>query len=122
GSMSSRSNRTRGAVLAVALALAAPAVAAAQETHGPAESQEARSSSPASPSVYRAALNHRGTKIMISTNERRLLLVSGRDTLMDAPIGIGMGRDFEYEGRKFRFETPTGRRRVLSKSADPVWT
>src|SRR5690606_8260596 len=81
-----------------------------------------RATVPANPSVYREAKAYRGAKIMVSTNERRLLLVVGRDTLMDAPIGIGMGKDFEYQGRKFRFETPTGRRKVLAKAEDPVWT
>ena len=82
----------------------------------------ARSEKPADPAVYRAAQSYRGTKILVSTNERRLRLVSGRDTLLDVPVGIGKGEDFEYEGRRFRFETPTGRRRVLAKAENPVWT
>ncbi|HSK20485.1 MAG TPA: L,D-transpeptidase [Longimicrobiales bacterium] len=82
----------------------------------------ARTTAPANPAVYQAAQSYRGTKILVSTNERRLRLVSGRDTLLDVPVGIGKGEDFEYEGRRFRFETPTGRRRVLAKAENPVWT
>lgn len=82
----------------------------------------ARAEKPADPAVYRAAQSYRGTKILVSTNERRLRLVSGRDTLLDVPVGIGKGENFEYEGRRFRFETPTGRRRVLAKVENPVWT
>ena len=82
----------------------------------------ARTTTPANPVVYRAAQSYRGTKILVSTNERRLFLVAGRDTLLDVPVGIGKGENFEYEGKRFRFETPTGRRRVLAKAANPVWT
>jgi hypothetical protein len=33
-----------------------------------------------------------------------------------------MGSGFEFDGRRYHFETPTGRRRVLAKEQDPVWT
>ncbi|MBR9990392.1 MAG: L,D-transpeptidase [Gemmatimonadetes bacterium] len=110
----------RGA-FAAAVIIASPHVAAAQEA-GPADKAVVRSTAPANRAVYQAAQSYRGTKILVSTNERRLRLVTGRDTLLDVPVGIGTGTDFEYEGRKFRFETPTGRRRVLMKAMDPVWT
>lgn len=125
--MSSRTGMTlrRGVgALALLLIAAAPGAVRAQDG-GPAElvaRTEVRSTEPANPAVYRAARAHRGPKILVSTNERRLLLISGRDTLMDTSVGIGSGADFEYEGRKFRFETPTGRRRVLSKEENPIWT
>jgi hypothetical protein len=77
---------------------------------------------PANPAVYRAAMAQRGLRILVSTNERRLMLLSGQDTLMDVPVAVGIGEDFEYEGRNFRFETPTGRHRVLAKSPNPIWT
>lgn len=112
----------RGGVLAAVLCAAVLSPARAQVA-GPAEDPaEARSTEPANRAVYRAAQAHRGTKILVSTNERRLHLIIGGDTVMDVPVGIGMGTDFEYEGRKFRFETPTGRRRVLAKAEAPVWT
>lgn len=113
-----------GGAAALVLVMAAPAIARAQDA-GPAEETSqavARSTTPVNPAVYRAAQAYRGTKILVSTNERRLRLVAGRDTLMDVSVGIGMGTNFEYEGRKFRFETPTGRRRVLAKATDPIWT
>jgi hypothetical protein len=121
-------NMLRAGVLAVAFVIAAPVLLSAQGTDlaGPATAEtsaaEPRTSAPANAAVFRAAQAHRGPKIMVSTNERRLRLVSGRDTLLDVSAAIGMGRDFVYEDRKFRFETPTGRRRVLSKSESPVWT
>src|SRR5690606_4408691 len=70
---------------------------------------------PADPAVYRAAQSYRGTKILVSTNERRLRLIAGRDTLRDVPGGIGMGADLEYEDRAARSGPPPARRQVLRK-------
>jgi lipoprotein-anchoring transpeptidase ErfK/SrfK len=118
----------RAGVAAVALTCAAPVLVWAQTTDlaGPAAADtpaaEPRQLKPAAPAVHRAAQAYRGTKILVSTAERRLRLVSGRDTVLDVPAAIGMGRDFVYEDRRFRFETPTGRRRVLAKEESPVWT
>jgi lipoprotein-anchoring transpeptidase ErfK/SrfK len=61
-------------------------------------------------------------RIVVSTRRRMLWLVEGGDTLLRAPVAIGMNAGFEYNGRKWHFETPTGRRRVLAKSPDPIWT
>ena len=61
-------------------------------------------------------------RIVVSTTQRMLYLVRGRDTVFAAPVAIGMGQDFEFNGKKYHFSTPTGRRRVIGKSPDPVWT
>lgn len=126
--MSDMNRIMRAGAVTAALLLAAPVLLSAQSADlaGSAtadeQAEEPRSTEPANPAVYRAAQRHRGMKIEVATNERRLRLVSGRDTILDVSIGIGMGRDFVYEGRRFRFETPTGRRRVLGKAENPVWT
>lgn len=72
--------------------------------------------------VYRAALKAKGTKIMVSTEKRWLWLVSGSDTLVSAPIAIGTGKTFVYEGKTFKFHTPRGKRVVRSKTDKPIWT
>lgn len=73
--------------------------------------------------VLRAARAARGAKILVSTRARQLWLVSARgDTLLSAPVAVGMGKDFSFNGKKYHFDTPTGRRRVLKKEEDPVWT
>src|SRR5512146_1288136 len=72
--------------------------------------------------VYRAATRARGTKVLGSTEDRWLWLVKGRDTVMSVPVAVGMGESFSYNGRKWFFATPRGRRVVLSKVKDPVWT
>lgn len=72
--------------------------------------------------VYRAANRARGMKILVSTEDRWLWLVLGRDTIMSVPVAVGMGEKFAYNGRKWFFDTPRGRRKVLTKVQDPVWT
>ena len=63
----------------------------------------------------------RGLKILVSTEDRRLWLVNGRDTVMNVPVAIGMAQSFEFEGKKFWFETPRSERRVIGKEPDPRW-
>jgi len=72
--------------------------------------------------VLTAANAYRGMKIMVSIDDRWLWLVTAKgDTLMSTQVAIGMGKDFEFEGKKFRFETPRSRRRVLKKEEAPKW-
>ncbi|MEO5511921.1 MAG: L,D-transpeptidase, partial [Longimicrobiales bacterium] len=72
--------------------------------------------------ILRAASQVRGARIMVSIKQRQLWLINNRDTLLVAPVAVGMGKDFEFNGKKFHFSTPTGRRKVLTKSESPVWT
>jgi hypothetical protein len=104
------------------MALFAPAVAAAQQAAAAPDAREAGAAAPADPAVHRAAMAHRGMKILVSINERRLMLMADRDTLLDVAVAVGMGTGFEFEGREYHFETPTGRRRVLAREQNPVWT
>ena len=68
-----------------------------------------------------AARRDRAYRVVISLEERRLRVLSGADTLLDAPAGVGRADRLEYAGREWTFETPRGRRRVLDKEAEPVW-
>jgi lipoprotein-anchoring transpeptidase ErfK/SrfK len=69
-----------------------------------------------------AAVPIAAPRIVVHTERRMLYVLDGRDTIFAAPVAIGMGKDFEFNGRKYHFSTPTGRRRVIGKSPDPVWT
>lgn len=71
--------------------------------------------------VYRAAVKARGAKILVSTESKWLWLISGKDTLVSAPIAIGMGNTFEFKGNKYKFETPRGKRIIRAKTDKPVW-
>jgi len=72
--------------------------------------------------TFNAARSARGPKILISTESKWLWYISGRDTLVSAPVAIGIGETFEYKGKRYVFETPRGKRVVRSKQKDPVWT
>lgn len=72
--------------------------------------------------VYRAALSAKGTKIMVSTESRWLWMINGRDTLVSAPVAIGMGNTFEFNGKKWKFDTPRGKRVIRGKTDKPMWT
>src|SRR5262245_8237059 len=61
-------------------------------------------------SVYEQARKTPGKKILVSTEDRRLWLISGRDTLLSAPVAVGMGTTFEYNGKRYVFKTPRGKR------------
>jgi hypothetical protein len=63
-----------------------------------------------------------GRRVLVSLRARQLWLVDGSDTLLAAPVAIGMGKDFTYNGRTYHFATPTGRRTILAKAKDPLWT
>lgn len=72
--------------------------------------------------VYRAAKRYAGAKILVSTKTKRLWFVLRKDTLLSAPVAIGVGKNFEFNGKKYNFSTPRGRRTVLKKEPNPVWT
>ena len=60
-------------------------------------------------------------RIIVSVAARRLWVIGGRDTLLAAPVAVGMGSSLRYGGQQWVFRTPRGVRTVLAKSADPIW-
>lgn len=61
-------------------------------------------------------------RVVVSMFDRELYVLDGSDTLMVAPVAVAVDTTLSYNGRSWKFETPRGKRRVLSKSANPVWT
>lgn len=59
--------------------------------------------------------------VVVSVNERMLWLLEGADTVLATPVAVGSGDTLSHGGRRWRFVTPHGERRVLRKEADPVW-
>lgn len=59
--------------------------------------------------------------IVVSIEQRRLWLVQGADTIFTAPVAVGSGETFQFNGRTYRFQTPRGERRILEKKDDPNW-
>jgi hypothetical protein len=74
------------------------------------------------PNAPAAAVSVEAPRLVIHTGRRMLYLLEGSDTIFAAPVAIGMGQDFEFNGRKYHFATPVGRRKVIGKSPDPIWT
>lgn len=62
-----------------------------------------------------------GYRIEVSLHDKTLFVLNDKDTLRVAPIAVGMGEALEFNGRRWFFETPRGKRKVLRKEADPVW-
>jgi lipoprotein-anchoring transpeptidase ErfK/SrfK len=114
-------------LLALALALplgALPAAAQAPKSAAPIPKRLGKPSTPPDArgrAILEAADRATGTRILVSTEDRWLWLVSGRDTVMSVQVAIGMGKAFEFEGKRFWFETPRSQRKVLAKQADPRW-
>jgi lipoprotein-anchoring transpeptidase ErfK/SrfK len=71
--------------------------------------------------IHAAALDATGLRILVSLDDRRLLVLDGPDTVRVAPVGIGMDSTLVYRGRVWNFRTPRGLRHVRSKEAEPVW-
>lgn len=92
---------------------------AAAETSSPAPNVADPSAEPATDGLEPEPAPVRS--ILVSLDRRMLWLVEGRDTLMRAPVAIGMGQDFTYNGRKYHFSTPRGERTVRGKAKDPLW-
>lgn len=68
----------------------------------------------------RAAEQATGRRIVVSIYDRMLWLIDGRDTLLAAPAGVGMGVA-RRAGRSYDFSTPRGRRTVRGKEENPLW-
>src|SRR5688572_15688153 len=80
-----------------------------------------RKDSIASARARRAAGRSSAMRVVVSIGARRLWVVSGADTLLDAPVAVGMGRTLSYAGRRWTFATPIGVRKVLMKRSTPYW-
>ncbi|MEX1181784.1 MAG: L,D-transpeptidase [Gemmatimonadota bacterium] len=92
----------------------------------------ARSAVPASPltvqpataagaRVWKAGVVAKGLRILVGTESRGLWLMRDTTVLFHAPVAVGMEEGFTYNGRRYDFTTPVGRRQVLGKGTEPLW-
>ncbi|HUF13969.1 MAG TPA: L,D-transpeptidase [Longimicrobiales bacterium] len=75
----------------------------------------------ASKEVLERALRQPERRILVSKQRRHLWLMEGERVLFDAPVAIGRGTIFTYEGQTWDFSTPAGLRTVEGKETDPLW-
>lgn len=80
-----------------------------------------RKDSVVSASARRAAERSSAMRIVVSIGARRLWVLSGGDTLLNADVAVGMGRTLSYAGRRWTFATPLGVRVVRAKRSTPYW-
>ena len=64
----------------------------------------------------------KGYRIVVDIEEHQLYVIDGSDTLRNAPVATASGNTLKFGGKTWRFETPRGVRRVLSKDKEPSWT
>jgi hypothetical protein len=72
-------------------------------------------------SVLAAATNAKGLRIIVSMFDRELYVLDDADTLLVAPVAVAVDTTLTYNGKSWRFETPRGKRKVLSKESNPAW-
>ena len=71
--------------------------------------------------TWRASVQDRALRVIVSIAQRELSVIEGSDTLHSASVAVGMGRLLEYGGRRWTFATPRGVRTIIAKSAAPKW-
>ena len=81
-----------------------------------------RSDSTAAAIAYEAAKRDPNLRVVVSLDERRLWVVVGPDTVMEAPVAIGSGQTLVFGEKSWQFDTPRGVRKIRGKDADPHWT
>lgn len=81
-----------------------------------------RQDSIAGTTALQAAKKDKNLHVRVSLDERKLWVVAGADTVMEAPIAVGSGERLVFGERAWKFDTPRGVRTVRGKDADPHWT
>jgi lipoprotein-anchoring transpeptidase ErfK/SrfK len=60
-------------------------------------------------------------RIEVSVEQRWLFLINGSDTIMSTPVAVGRDKVECHAGKCWKFQTPRGQFKVLSKRTNPVW-
>ncbi|HYC50176.1 MAG TPA: L,D-transpeptidase [Gemmatimonadaceae bacterium] len=81
-----------------------------------------RADSVASIAALNASKRDRNLRLVVSLDDRKLWVVAGEDTVMEAPVAIGSGDRLVFGEKAWQFHTPRGVRTVKGKDSDPLWT
>jgi hypothetical protein len=87
----------------------------------PAHPEAAEPDDMAAVRYWRGGVTQRGQRVVVSIQHRALWLMDGDRVLLRAPVAVGMDEPFFYEGRRYDFVTPRGRRVVRGKEKSPTW-
>lgn len=80
-----------------------------------------RADTVASERTRRAAMRSDDLRIIVSIADRRLWVMTGKDTLRVADVAVGMGQTLKYGGRRWTFATPVGTHVVHAKRTRTHW-
>jgi lipoprotein-anchoring transpeptidase ErfK/SrfK len=81
-----------------------------------------RRDSIAAMNALEASKKDQSLRIVVSLDDRKLWVVAGVDTVMEAPVAIGSGDVLVFGEKIWQFDTPRGIRTVRGKDSDPHWT
>ena len=84
-------------------------------------SYRSRTDSVASAKAYNASKKDPHLHLTVSLDERRLWVVVGNDTVMEAPVAVGSGATLVFGEKAWSFDTPRGIRTIRAKDDDPDW-
>ena len=80
-----------------------------------------RKDSVAGMSAYEASKRDQNLHVVVSLEDRKLWVVAGVDTVMEAPVAIGTGETLVFGEKAWTFDTPRGVRTIRDKDSDPHW-
>lgn len=80
-----------------------------------------RKDSIAAVTALEASKRDQNLHVVVSIEDRRLWVVVGADTVMEASVAIGTGETLVFGEKAWTFDTPRGIRTVRGKDADPKW-
>jgi len=80
-----------------------------------------RRDSVAGTNALEASKRDQNLHVVVSIEDRRLWVVVGVDTVMQAPVAIGTGETLVFGKKAWTFDTPRGVRTIRDKDADPNW-
>jgi lipoprotein-anchoring transpeptidase ErfK/SrfK len=72
--------------------------------------------------AFEASKRDEKLRLIVSLDDRKLWVVTGQDTVLEAPVAIGSGERLVFGEKAWQFHTPRGVRTVRGKQDDPLWT
>jgi lipoprotein-anchoring transpeptidase ErfK/SrfK len=72
--------------------------------------------------AFEASKRDEKLRLIVSLDDRTLWVVTGQDTVLEAPVAIGSGERLVFGEKAWQFHTPRGVRTVRGKQDDPLWT
>ena len=82
---------------------------------------KSRTDSIAGMNAYEASRKDQNLRVVVSLEDRKLWVVAGVDTVLQAPVAIGRPDRLVFGEKAWSFDTPRGIRTIRGKDADPHW-